>query len=302
MVRTVLTWRILGENLVGTCHVPTPGRAGGLSGAPSVGILLLNAGPAQRSGNSDLSVRIGDRLALRGFPVFRFDLSGLGDSSGPTPPDLDAYWTEVIEGRNDEATVALIERIQHEFGVARVIVGGLCAAALPSVRALGRGQASPAGLILLEPNFMRAVQRQADGTRIAAPRSPLERCAAFLRRGAVAVGLRGPMLALRRRLRRGFPRDVNEPLVARWRKSFADGVRSVVVVAEEKGTDRYVTQILAAMPERAPGAVSCVRVPRTNHLFTGGSGRDAVLEALERWVIECFGGRVEPGLWPSGRI
>ena len=307
MVRTILTWRILGEDLVGTRHIPTPGRAAGLSGAPSVGILLLNPGSATRSGNSDLSVRIGDRLALRGFPVFRFDLPGLGDSSGPTPADLDAFWSEVVNGRNDEATVALIERIQLEFGVARVIVGGLCAAALPTVRALGRSSAAPAGLILLEPNFRLAVRNRSDGAQAATGSGPFGKSAARLRPALAALGLWGesriaraarPLRAFlrgvwRRLLGPRLPRDANLPLITSWQESFARGVHSLVVVAAGQGTDRYVTRILESSPARASGVVSCVRVPGTNHLFTKGAGRDAVLTAVERWVMESFGGNAQ---------
>lgn len=258
MVRTSLTWRILGENLVGTCHVPTDAR--------SVGVLLVNAGSAPRSGNSDLSVRIGDRLALRGFPVFRFDLIGLGDSTGPTPVDVDSYRNEVLNGRNDDATVALIERIQREFGVEQVVVGGLCAAALPSVRAL-RGRAPPAGFILLEPNFRVPVQEESSGVK--------SRLGAMLR-------------SVSRRIGHGLPPNVNEPLVTDWLESFARGVRSLVVVSADEGTERLVARVLELVPDRAPDAVTCVRVPGTNHLFTRGTGRDGVLSALDSWMVENF--------------
>lgn len=289
MVRTILTWRILGEDLVGTCHVPTPGRAGGLSGAPSVGILLLNPGSAMRSGNSDLSVRIGDRLALRGFPVFRFDLSGLGDSSGSIPADVEAYWSEVLNGRNDEATVALIERIQLEFGVARVIVGGLCAAALPAVRAVSSSSAAPAGLILLEPNFRMDVQNQRKEARPAVGLYRGSRIAGATR--SLRTFVQG---VVKRPFAPSLPRDANVPLIAHWHESLVHGVRSLVVVAVGQRADRYVTRILETMPTRAPGLVACVRVPGTNHLFTSGAGRDAVLTALERWVMEGFGSSAEP--------
>lgn len=58
--------------------------------AGAVGVLILNAGPAPRAGNSDLSVRIGDRLAARGNSVLRFDPPGLGDSRGSVPAEMNA--------------------------------------------------------------------------------------------------------------------------------------------------------------------------------------------------------------------
>jgi len=97
-----------------------------------------------------------------------------------------------------------------------------------------------------------------------------------------------------------LPKDANVPLVERWEESFMRGVHSLVVVAADGGTDHYVTRILESMPARTPGVVSCVRVPGTNHLFTSGAGRDAVLSALERWVMETFGGSAEPRVRREG--
>lgn len=300
-MRTILTWRILGEDLVGTRHVPTPGRSGGLSGAPAVGILLLNSGPTARSGNSDLSVRIGDRLALRGFPVFRFDLPGLGDSSGPTPTNLDAYWSEVVNGRNDEATVALIERIQLECGLARVVVGGLCAAVVPIVRALSHASAAPAGLVLLEPNFRLPAsvpEAQPEAIDPVGERVPALRRIWFhglrgLRASRFARATRPLRDSLRTHFGSRLSKDANVALIRSWQASFAREIPSLVVVAAGQGTDLYVARILEATPERARGAVACTSVPGTNHLLTSGVGPEAVLTALESWMTERFGGKDE---------
>jgi hypothetical protein len=264
----------------------------------------LNPGPAPRSGNSDLSVHIGERLAMRGFPVFRFDFAGLGDSSGPTSTDLDAYWSEVLTGRNDDATAALIERIHGEFGIARVLVGGLCAAALPSVRALAGATIAPAGLLLLEPDFRTAVAMKPDGPRPTAALGLLGKRSAGLRRTLSTLGAkRGggfaraarPLQALLRnalelRIGATLPRDANLPLITLWQESLKHGVPSLVVVAKGQKADHDVTQILASMPSHTLGAVSCERVPGTNHLFTAAGGRDSILDVLERWVIARFGG------------
>ncbi len=306
MTRTIVTWRVRSDALVGTCHVPTPGRAFGLSGSSSIGVLLLNSGAAMRSGNSDLSVHIGDRLALRGFPVFRFDFPGLGDSSGAAPVDLDAYWREVVNGRNDGTTVALIERIRLEFGVARVVVGGLCASALPSVRAFAGSNDNPVGLILLEPEFQLVADDAAEDPNVAFGWFG-ERSIA-LRRVASNFGANGggrfarAIGAAREFLRTtssrwtppALPADANVKLIALWRESFEAGIPSLVVVAAGQRTDRYVTRIIATLPPRTSGLLACVRVPATNHLFTGGDGRDAVVLALEDWMVVRFGGGVAP--------
>ena len=49
-----------------------------LPGAPAV--IILNAGLLHRVGPNRLSVEIARRLAAQGYPSFRFDMSGVGDS------------------------------------------------------------------------------------------------------------------------------------------------------------------------------------------------------------------------------
>jgi pimeloyl-ACP methyl ester carboxylesterase len=307
VVRSALTWRLLDEDLVGTCHLPEgPTRNPSAPPRSRVGFLLLNAGPAPRAGNSDLSVHLGDRLAWHGFPVFRFDLPGLGDSSGRTPLDLDSYWSEVLEGRNDEATLALIRRIRREFGLSGVIVGGLCAAAVPALRAAARDAGAVPGVLLLEPN-LRWATRSIPGrpgtdpsvapTRGSALRKVLSRreWLLFLTGESWIARAAGPLRAsLLRALKRSeghtLPKGTNVPLVMRWQGSLSQGVHALVVVAEGQGTDLDMDRIIESLPARSSGAVSCVHVPDTNHLFTSGSGRDAVLLAVERWVLRCFGG------------
>jgi len=110
----------------------------------------------------------------------------------------------------------------------------------------------------------------------------------------MARPLRAFMSALERRFGPALPRDANLPLIERWQESFVRGVRSLVVVAAGETTDRYVVRILESIPARGPGVVSCIGVPGTNHLFTRGAGRDIVLAAVERWVIDGFCRNVEP--------
>jgi len=45
------------------------------------GIVLVNSGVVHRAGPNRLYVNIARQLAAVGYPVLRFDLSGIGDSS-----------------------------------------------------------------------------------------------------------------------------------------------------------------------------------------------------------------------------
>ncbi len=89
MIRGAVTCEHEGQTLVGTVHEPSGDAA---PPGNRIALLLLNAGPAPRAGNSDLSAHLCDRLAERGMVCFRFDLVGLGDSSGDSWSDIDTFW------------------------------------------------------------------------------------------------------------------------------------------------------------------------------------------------------------------
>src|SRR5437867_887582 len=66
-----------GNSLVGVLSEPAAGMKPGSRPA----VILLNAGTLHRVGPHRVYVRIARVLASEGFPVLRFDLSGLGDSA-----------------------------------------------------------------------------------------------------------------------------------------------------------------------------------------------------------------------------
>lgn len=137
------------EVLVGTMHAPGPAACAG----ERVGVLLLNAGAAPRAGNSDLAVHIGERVADLGWPCFRFDLPGLGDSTGRSWPDIASFWGAMQQGGHDAAVAALIRAVCEEHGLDGLVVGGLCAGAIASIRSAALDDGRVRGLLLLEPNF-----------------------------------------------------------------------------------------------------------------------------------------------------
>jgi hypothetical protein len=156
----------------------------------------------------------------------------------------------------------------------------------------------------LEPSFRLAVATTPEGPRPTAALGLLGMRAAGLRRALSTLGSkRGggfaraarPLRALLRsalelRIGATLPRDANLPLIALWQESLKRGVPSLVVLAKGQKADHDVRRILASKPSHPLGAVSCERVPGTNHLFTTGRGRDAVLDVVERWVMARFGG------------
>ena len=87
-------------------------------------------------------------LAAAGYPVLRFDVRGMGDSSGPLHDFLD----------QTPDVAAAIEALCREAGVQRVMLWGLCDGASAALLYLHeRPDPRVAGLCLLNP-WVRSAQ------------------------------------------------------------------------------------------------------------------------------------------------
>jgi pimeloyl-ACP methyl ester carboxylesterase len=110
------------RNLLGVLTLPAEPRPG----APAV--ILLNAGLLHRVGPNRLSVDIARRLAARGYPSFRFDMAGVGDS------ELGESGVLYIE-RSRQDVVESMETLEEMIGADRFVLMGLCTGAYNAFRA-----------------------------------------------------------------------------------------------------------------------------------------------------------------------
>ena len=101
-----------GERLIGVLHRP---QAAALGSRP--GVVIVVGGPQYRVGSHRQFVLLARALAARGFPVLRFDLSGMGDSGG-----------EFAGFERSGADIrAAIDALQHlDKSVGEVCLWGLC--------------------------------------------------------------------------------------------------------------------------------------------------------------------------------
>ena len=125
--------------LVGILTEPDPAHAA--PGRP--GVILLNSGILHRVGASRVYVRIARQLAARGFPAFRFDHAGVGDS------EVRKDGGSFIEGAIAEVRGAM-DLLAERRGVERFILAGLCSGsdmaywtALEDERVVGLAQIDP---------------------------------------------------------------------------------------------------------------------------------------------------------------
>jgi exosortase A-associated hydrolase 1 len=120
MTRRHLTFSCDGETLAGTLDT-APGTSG---------LLIVSGGNEVRSGPWSSQTRIAEKCAAAGFPVFRFDRRGVGDSSGENLGFIAAPTDIAAAGQAFRAHVPTLRR---------VVAFGNCDAASALMLAGGKG-------------------------------------------------------------------------------------------------------------------------------------------------------------------
>jgi pimeloyl-ACP methyl ester carboxylesterase len=132
-----------GLRLFGIMHAPQ-GRT-----IRDTAILLLSPGVKMRVGPQCLYRRMTDLFVRLGYPVFRFDFYGLGDSEGDLKETLLAdVYNHIEVGRFVDDTIDAVDWVQREHGISRVVVSGLCGGAITGLLA-GHKDPRIAGLLAL---------------------------------------------------------------------------------------------------------------------------------------------------------
>lgn len=132
-----LSFDCAGERLVGIAAVPKKLALG------DIAVLIVVGGPQVRIGSHRHFVQLARALASNGVPTLRFDVRGMGDSSGERRD-----FTQLDD--DIEAGISTLRR--HCPGVRRVVLWGLCDGASASLLYLfATGDARVAGLVLLNP-------------------------------------------------------------------------------------------------------------------------------------------------------
>lgn len=122
-----------GERLLGILH-PAAG---------DTGVVVIVGGPQYRAGSHRLFVQLARALAAAGHPVLRFDVRGMGDSSGAMRSFQDI-------GNDIGAAIAQLQQQQPQ--VRRVVLWGLCDGASAALLYLHEhADARVHGLCLLNP-------------------------------------------------------------------------------------------------------------------------------------------------------
>ena len=128
-----------GETLFGMLHRAADGQV-----VPAaIGIVVVVGGPQYRVGSHRQFISLARTLAAAGYPVLRFDVRGMGDSSGNLH-DFRSINPDI------EAAIDALQR--HEPGVRQLVLWGLCDGASAALLYLhDRADPRISGLCLVNP-------------------------------------------------------------------------------------------------------------------------------------------------------
>ena len=247
-----------------------------------VGVLFLNGLYATRAGNGDAVMGWACWLAEHGYPSFRVDLPGFGDSEDDPPAD----WLGYINSGGYGAIVStLIEELVRRYKLAGVIVAGHCAGAVSAIYgAATSGQCL--GIVLMDPCF--------NMPRVGLPkyRRQLNLWSRQSRIGGALSGIFDLLKQTRRTLNQEkLPANANLKLLRCLREVVRGGVPVLILRAPSRGSAGlkprtgefdYLDYILASGGPHARVLVELVE--RSNHSFSYQQGRAAIPEVMQRWL------------------
>jgi pimeloyl-ACP methyl ester carboxylesterase len=121
----------------------------------------LNSLSLPRAATGDSSVYWAECFAACGYPSFRIDLPGLGDSDGNLPQDLLGF---INSGGFKSAAAQKVRELVESFNLSGIVLFGHCAGAVSSLFAAAKLPECK-GLILLDvyfhlPQAVRPVMRR----------------------------------------------------------------------------------------------------------------------------------------------
>ena len=135
------TFACEGESLLGILHPPAAAPADRPAGR--TGVVIVVGGPQYRAGSHRQFVHLARHLANAGHPVLRFDVRGMGDSSGAQ---------RGFEHLGADIGAAIDALVQRQPEVRKVVLWGLCDGASAALLYLcDRADPRVHGLCLLNP-------------------------------------------------------------------------------------------------------------------------------------------------------
>ncbi len=287
--RELITLDGLGVLVRGTYHKPVDEVLdchNSQSEAGRIGLLFLNSLSIPRTATGDSAVYWADALARCGYPVFRCDLPGLGDSSGTVPNDLLDFMND---GGFGPIGASKAKELVERFNLAGVVIVGHCAGAITAIHVAAMYPECK-GLILMDPyfHFQKAIRpKLRQGLSDWARRSKI---------GGLFSNIYDVARDVRRRvLRNRPPENANLALLSRWKQVASGGLPILFLKAPGLKTSSakprvgefdYLKHVLGLAGHKARVVVQFIA--GTDHSFANRVGRAAVRKSMEDWLAAHF--------------
>src|SRR5271170_453686 len=136
----------------GTFHKPQDGMSDspqGQIGRNRIGIVFLNSLFLPRTATGDSAVYWAESFAACGYPAFRMDLPGLGDSDAPLNTALLDF---INAGGYESIASAAVKELVERFSLSGMVIVGHCAGAVSALFAAAASKECK-GLVIMDPYF-----------------------------------------------------------------------------------------------------------------------------------------------------
>ncbi len=275
--RELFTLNSLGAIVRGTYHRACEPAAA----SRPIGVVILNSLSPTRAAAGDSAVYWAVSFARCGYPVFRIDLPGFGDSEGNPPAEL---FKIINSGGYGPTTAVLIKELSHRFSLSGVVVMGLCAGALSAVYTAAESKECK-GLVLLDPYFQLPLR----------PRSWLwQKLTGRISRSAPGRRIENAfdrLSDLRSKLRRNpLPKNSNYPLLKCWKTVASQGLPILVFKAPSIKPRGKEFDYLSYVVEQAGdhSRVEVKVITGAGHTFSNRVGKTAIQQHTEVWLEAYF--------------
>lgn len=241
------------------------------------GILLFNAGIVHRIGAHRFNVKLARRLAARGLPSIRFDLSGLGDSAAARPG-------LALQARTTADIRAGVDALAAASKTDRFILIGMCSGADNGYRA-ALADERIVGLVLLDPYSY--ANRRAQIERAASKALDVDRWKRAI--GRVVGAAEAPKDAALEPADNSRPYPPREEFGRDLAALAARGVDILIcytaLVAEHLTRPEHFFETFSDFDFR--GRIDVGVDPKVDHTYTELAAQDELFARIEAWLAAC---------------
>jgi pimeloyl-ACP methyl ester carboxylesterase len=286
--RELITLDCLGTLIHGTYHRPADryfdSPAKDHAGIP--GILFLNSLSLPRAATGDSAVHWADACAEWGYPSFRVDLPGLGDSAGDISTDLLDF---INSGGYESIAAASVKELVQRMGLSGVVIIGHCAGSVSALFAAAAcGECK--GLILMDPYFHLPQMIRPTARR------KLSEWARSSKIGAMASDIYDRLSDLLLLVRgQRPPGNANFRLLSCWKRVTTTGAPVLLLKAPglkasgtkaRRGQFDYLNHVIKLAGNK--NRVTIKLIEGTDHSFANRTGRAAVRKQIGSWLESYF--------------